>query len=430
MKEHMRMGSGRRGLRARAGQLLAVGVLLAGCDTKVTNPGPVQDPFLDRPEAQAAVVTGMGRALADGFNWIAYTGAAVTREIHPAGSTGSFGILVEWQNGILPNDDKENTHWNNAQRARWYAENGLTRMQSVVPDSTRLLAQANLWAGYANRLLGENMCDGVIDGGAIQDYKIYFQRAEGYFSTASTLGTGTVKTAALAGRASVRVPLDKWTEAVADAGQVPTSFVYQLPFYEVGSEDQRNRIEWSINNTPYRAHTEWNTVYEEYFKTYNDPRVKWRTTTLQGDAAIDCCGRVPFYPEDKYPTSASPVNLSSGPEMRLIEAEALLRGGAGNITAAMNLINGLRQTAGVAAWPTPANLNEAWTRLKRERGIVLWLEARRMGDMRRWKAANTPGDLDPLETPSGDVKVGSHLVRQDLCFPTPKSERDNNPNIS
>jgi hypothetical protein len=60
---------------------------------------------------------------------------------------------------------------------------------------------------------------------------------------------------------------------------------------------------------------------------------------------------------------------------------------------------------------------------------VLWLEARRLGDLRRWQAANTPGDLDPLEMPSGDGATGSHLVQQDLCFPVPRSERDTNPNL-
>ena len=78
---------------------------------------------------------------------------------------------------------------------------------------------------------------------------------------------------------------------------------------------------------------------------------------------------------------------------------------------------------------TGGSVNEVWTRLKRERAIVLWLEARRMGDLRRWQAANAPGDLDPLETPTGDASTGSHLEKQDLCFPVPRSERDTNPNL-
>jgi len=76
-----------------------------------------------------------------------------------------------------------------------------------------------------------------------------------------------------------------------------------------------------------------------------------------------------------------------------------------------------------------ANETEAWALLKRERGIELWLEGRRLGDLRRWSESGTPGALDPLETPSGSVSDGSHLVRQDLCFPIPPTEQDTNPNV-
>jgi len=74
----------------------------------------------------------------------------------------------------------------------------------------------------------------------------------------------------------------------------------------------------------------------------------------------------------------------------------------------------------------PANLDEAWALLKRERGIELWLEGRRLGDLRRWQEDATPGALDPLEM-LGDA---AHLTAQNLCFPISKAERDRNPNLS
>jgi len=418
----MKMNSG-----LRWAVVVSVMAATAACDTSVTNPGPVQDPFLDEAAAQPAVVAGMGRALSEAMNWIGYTSAAVSREIHPAGSTGSFGISARWQRGELdPTDDALNTHWNEAQQARWFAENGLARMEEAAPDSMRLLALANLYAGYSNRLLGENMCEAIIDGGPIQASSEFLNRAEQFFTRAFEIGTGDVKTAAIAGRASVRVGLDKWAEAAADAGTVATSFAYSLSYFDVGQEAQRNRIQWAINNTPYRAHTQWNTWVESYFTATGDERVRYRTTTLTGDAAIDCCGRVPFYPQDKFPSPASAVPLSSGAEMRLIEAENMLR--ASDFQGALGKINDVRTAAGVET-VTGGSVNEVWTRLKRERAIVLWLEARRMGDLRRWQAANAPGDLDPLETPTGDASTGSHLEKQDLCFPVPRSERDTNPNL-
>ena len=430
------------GLRTCVIALLVV--VAAACDTKVNNPGPVQDEFLNDRNAASAMVNGAGRALAQGINWVGYTGAAVAREIHPAGSTGSFGITNLWQQGALSADDGDlDDHWQQGQRARWVAEEAVRRLEAAGPPGPTdlqtatqyadLLMRAYVYAGFANRLLGENMCDAVIDGSGVLPNATYFTRAESLFTkaigvTGGTAATRTAQiTAAYAGRAAARVYLGKWTEAVADAGQVPIDFVFNMPYYNVGDDAQRNRIFWASGNSresgsAYRAHTQWNTWYYDYRQATNDPRVPIATTALTGDAAIECCGRVAFYPEAKHTSSASPIRLASGREMRLIDAEAKLR--SNDLTGAMTSLNAVR-TAGGAQQVTAANTTEAWRLLKRERGIELWLEARRIGDLRRWKAANTPGALDPLEQPG----TASHLAKQDLCFPISRSEQQTNPNL-
>jgi len=424
---------------------LCSALLLGGavsCDTKVSNPGPVQDVFLNDRSAALAMVNGAGRALAQGINWIGYTGAAVSREIHPAGSTGSFGITQRWQYGDLTTDDSDvNPHWEQSQRARWLAEETLRRMEAAgPPPSTATAAErttyqnqlqlAYVYAGFANRVLGENMCDCVIDGSGILPQSTYFTRAESLFTKAIAVTGGTAATittqatAAYAGRAAARVFLNKWTEAVSDAGQVPIAFVYNMPYFNIGDDAQRNRIAYAVANTPYRAHTQWNTWHYTYRTATNDPRVPITITTLKGDAAIDCCGRVDFLPQAKHPLSQSPIRLASGREMRLIEAEAKLRNN--DLTGGLASINQVRTATGVGmAAVTATNINDAWTLLKRERGIELWLEGRRLGDLRRWKAANTPGALDPLES----IGAAAHLTKQDLCFPIGRSERETNPNL-
>jgi hypothetical protein len=65
-------------------------LLALGCE--VTNPGPVQDEFLNDANGWTGVVNGAGRSLSDALDWKAYTTAAVTREIHPSGSTSNWGI--------------------------------------------------------------------------------------------------------------------------------------------------------------------------------------------------------------------------------------------------------------------------------------------------------------------------------------------------
>ncbi|MGQ0641784.1 MAG: RagB/SusD family nutrient uptake outer membrane protein [Gemmatimonadaceae bacterium] len=417
-------------------------LLLAGavsCDTEVSNPGPVQDIFLNERSAALAMVNGAGRALSQGINWIGYTGAAVAREIHPAGSTGSFGITTRWQNGDLSENTEVSTHWEQGQRARWVAEETLRRMEAAgPPPSTAPAAErtaynnqlqvAYLYAGFANRLLGENMCDCVIDGSKILPQATYFTRAESLFTKAIAVTGGTAATiatqaqAAYAGRAAARVYLTKWAEAVSDAGQVPIAFVYNMAYFNIGDDAQRNRIAYAVLNTPYRAHTNWSTWHYPYSTATKDPRVPITVTTLKGDAAIDCCGRVDFFPQAKHSKSESPIRLASGREMRLIEAEAKLR--SNDLTGGLASMNQVRTNAGVAT-VTAATTTDAWTLLKRERGIELWLEARRLGDLRRWKAANTPGALDPLES----IGAAAHLTKQDLCFPIGRSERETNPNL-
>ena len=419
---------------ARAGLAgLAVTVLIGtttGCDIDVVNPGRVQEEFLFEVEAQDAIVKGIGRAVAEAQNYVGYTGAAVSREIHPSGSTGSFGIQVEWQNGEL-DYETINAHWNLSQRARWWGDDGISKIMETGAKEQSLLAEAYLWTGYAYRLLGENFCTAVIDGGAAQDRSIYYTEAIARFSQAASLGSGDMATAAVAARASVKAFMGDWSGAVADAASVPDDFVWNMPYFATEGDATRNRIQFASQAEPYKAHTVKFTKYEDYGLSDNnadgDPRIPFRITDETGDAAVQCCGQVPWWPQTKYEDSGSDIPLSKGTEMRLIEAEAMLVGG--DWQGAMGKINALRSAAGVEE-ATATGSAEAWTALKRERGIALWLEGRRLGDFFRWNRDNTPGNRDPLETPSGSQLEGSHLVQQDLCFPISRGEVDTNPNIS
>src|SRR5690606_22059106 len=76
---------------------------------------------------------------------------------------------------------------------------------------------------------------------------------------------------------------------------------------------------------------------------------------------------------------------------------------------------------------------EAWELLMRERGIELWLEGRRLGDLRRW--AVVPGAV-PFEVvretvgddPADDVKRNVLDVPGEFCIPISRQEKISNPN--
>ena len=410
-----------RVLRVVAPLCVLAGV--SGCALDAVNPGPIRAEALNTPSALSSLVNGSGRDLAESINWVAYTGGAVAREIFPAGSTGAFGITVLHQNGKLVDNDGD-TWWNFAQRARWTSEDAVTRVKSVLGASSAnnaTLAQALVWAGFSNRHLGENFCEGVINGGAPGPSTVYLERAEANFTEAITVATAAnnvnLVSAATAGRASVRLLRNNTAGAATDAAAVASTFAYRMPYYQT-ELDQYNRIFWASANQPYRAHTVWNTYIETYRRATRDPRVPYDSslTILVGDAAVGSLGRVRWYFQTKYPTLTSPINLVSGWEMRLIEAEVKLI--AGDLDGALTSING-RRTALALAPVTATSLAEGWAALKRERGIELWLEGRRLGDMRRWAALSRPGALDPKEEIPG----------RDLCFATPLSEKQTNINF-
>jgi hypothetical protein len=442
----------------------AASITALACDFTVTNPGPVADENLDSlatVNARRALVTGARRLLSnilgavpDGAGYgLAYWSAAAAFEINPAGSTGSWGIPPALQAGNLRNDDSP---WSGAQEARWVAEDNIRRFKERAVPEDSLYATLELWAGYANRLLGENFCDAVIDGGPQQPVTAFFSQAEGHFAEALRIANAAsfktaankanVVNAALAGRASVRADLATWNSnnaatwasAVADANAVTSNtFVWSMPFYDQ-DVNQTNVVYWSIANSPYRAHTQWATYYEDYYRTTKDARAQWDTTALLGDAAVQkfasypgvVNSRVPFYPEGKYRTRSSAINLSTGWEMRLIEAEYELavNGNAANAVAKMNI---RRANLGLPAL-TVTTLTQAWTDLKRERMMELWLEARRLGDLRRWDASGAPGqamdgvwvtgEATPRETMTSPVARG-------MCWPIGLAELQTNPNL-
>ena len=415
--------------------LLALLLPLSACGDifEVDNPGAVEDELLDRQATHEALVNGVALELSEALNWVSYTTGSISREIFPAGSTGSFGITPLQQQGILDFSEVA-TPWENSQRARQMAEEGFERFERVLSNeggdvqSYAPAAKISLWAGYAYRLLGENWCEAVIDGSEIMPYTVFLEGAEEWFTRAMAIaeraGETDIATAARAGRASVRLDLGNFAGAVEDASQVPTDFVWAMQYDDI-QQDQYNRVFWATANEPYRAHTVWRTPWEDYYRTTGDPRTPWASNDSipVGDAAVGPFGTVPWYFELKYDEKGDDINLSAGWEMRLIEAEALLR--EGSWEQAVAIMNERRTSLGIAPWE-PSSLEEAWTAFKRERGAELWLEGRRMWDLRRWQMNDTPGALSPLETP-GEASYLSE--NRTLCYPIPQEEREANPNI-
>lgn len=437
-------GGARGGLRT--GRWIGLGLMACAVTAcEVVNPGPVQDSFLNDPQSHQPLVDGAGRMTALSLKGLALQGALPAREIFPAGPSGGCdGLVPGWnpqgQTGHFP--DGEECRWDHLQQALFISRNALDRFieQGALPsdqhDRSPLIAQAHIWAGYAYRIMGEHFCDVVFEGGSVEPAVGAFERAEAHFSAglqvATTGNHEALRRAAQAGRAQVRLWLEDWAGAGADAGALPADFVYWAAM-DNSVTATRNRIYWAAANQPYTAYTVWNTFFADYYETTGDPRTPWRVLdgVPFGGSGFYEYGAIPFTQQRKYTGPSDDMRLASGAEMRLIQAEVLLR--SGDWEDAMDLINEVRaaqvsDVTGLPLEPWPASsLEEAWVYLKRERSIELWLEGRRFGDLRRWEEQGAPGAVDWPDYDSISVIFASNP--RSRCLSIPDTERQSNPNV-
>jgi starch-binding outer membrane protein, SusD/RagB family len=393
--------------RRRAVIGLTTSVLLASCDLSVTNPGPLLDENLDVPGAMPALVNGMGGDLSNAIgNYLTRGSLAAFEVVH----SGNFAAERQFATGVIRPEDV-NGDWARMQTARYVAENGLVRMRTVLgarfetdPNTTR----AYVYAGYANRFLGENVCEAVIDGGPALPSSEHFVRADSLFTRALTLARAQNNTAltnaALAGRAQVRAWLGRWPDAVADAALVPPTFRHNAIF---STNTARENLDLAVQTITRREVTVFNTVWV----ATPDPRVPYDTVrTATGGFQTGQDGATRFFRQRRYSAIGDPVALARGQEMLLLRAEAALRNN--DVPGALTLINQERATYTLPA-AVAATADAAWTLLQRERGAVLWLEGRRLWDLRRWLAEGR----------------NTLLQGRSACVPISLEERGANPNL-
>jgi starch-binding outer membrane protein, SusD/RagB family len=400
-------------LAAAAAAAALAGLAACGDVLEVKNPGPIPDEDLNRTDAVQSLVNGMSLDLSRAFDALTQEVAIMADELYHGGSYADEGL---YNRGIIRFDGVTNTLWGNAHRARWVAESGIERLRTILGqaefDRSPFAARAYVYAGLANRTIGENFCDAVIDGGPKEANTVHFARAEAQFTEALRIAnnlTGAVKDSLLrvasGGRASVRAWQGKWADAAADAAQVPTAYTF-LAFFSLNRAIENNdlafetqqtggRREYTVFNTPWAAVTD-------------DPRVPWATTTLLGQD-----GRTRFYRQMKYPNLDSDIPLVKGTEMLILRAEERLR--AGDVTQAMARINDVRAFHRLPAL-TATTAAAAWPLLQRERGATVWLESRRFWDLRRWNAEPAP------------IK-NTYLDARDKCIPISENEILANANL-
>lgn len=384
MKKTTRKAWGIKSLAAMAVLTLS----LSACDFDVVNPGVISEDALNNPDAVGAVLNGLIGDLEDAFSDLVLHSALASDELSFSG-TRSW-LFNAGQGDLRPEDGSYLYH--DLATATWTATTGLARITELGASADEI-ATANLYAGFIHRIMGDNYCAYVYDGGEMMDRSEWFNKALGFFQAAAS-GSGDIGMAAKAGQAQVLVALGRYSEAATLANQIPNDFGWYAHYTE---QDPSNL--WGETQDQTQA-TVWNTPIAAIGET-GDPRTPWEDEERNG------AGGDPFYRQDKYVTRDDDHALARGWEMRFIEAEAMLRDGQWQ--NALDMLNVVRDGFNLPDL-TAASEAEVWDQLENERYLTMWLEGRRLFDLHRFD--------NPF------------LSGRDYCFPFADSEINSNPNLA
>lgn len=367
----------------------AVGLvaLLSACDLfDVVNPGPIVDDALNEEAAGKTVLIGVVADVEVALDNLAWLGGPASTDLD-ADATQPW--LQDAGEGRLTVVNAE-TSWNPIQLARWGAAAGIARLTETQPDAgtNQYLTAAYMWAGWANRVAGDNVCiavfggedrdgDGMSDPGEVMDVSAHHTRAIERFETAMSRAGGgdSIAVASAAGMAQAHLLLGNYSQAQSLASQIPDDFVWRARRSNNTGREINSVYQFTHEGT--KQITVWG-MYNDSIGADTDPRVPWRDMNQTSGGGVK-----PFYRQLKYTDRGDDYALAKGHEMRLIEAEAMLR--AGDRQGAVDRINYVRERVGVP--PVMASTDaEAWLALDRERNFELWLEGRRLQDNARFSA--------------------------------------------
>jgi hypothetical protein len=408
--------------------LVAVSLASTGCGDalRVSNPGLIEDAALDDAAVFGALVTGLSGDFA-----VAMNRAREIAEMTDDQENSSFQIL-QWHLGKFETD-LVNPWWRNLHTARWVAEDGIRRMKDGMAAAefakSPLVARAQLFAGLANRLLGENVCYAVFDGGEAQPRVEHFKRAEQQFTaamaTAQAAGASDIHTAALAGRASVKAWQGNWAGAVQDAALVPVGFSYKALYGNATSRENNSYWQGSFGNWYLSMDkTSWILVGTDLEKTprTGDPRIPYKAVRDPSGRIITTrSGIHKAIAQMKYPELGSDKNVVAGTEMLVLRAEAALRNK--DLAGMTTLLNANRAHYGMTPIAVPATEAAAWQTLAYERGATLWLEGRRFWDLSRWY---NEGHKFVVNVQGDEMAT---MEKRDKCIPIALAEMESNPNL-
>lgn len=421
--------------RRTLGSLLAVASLcvgMAACD--LSDILDVQDPDLVTPDNVtgpngaelfwAGALGRFGEAYTGGGGGQAVYVGMFTDEFHLSGTFPTRNEVdrreIDIRNGTMEGQYRV------VHEARVAAENAVPLMEEFFSSTPRVAEMLNL-AGFTYIFFGENYCSGVPygesppEGDVIQGTPTTttetFERAIARFDEALAKAGGSADQERMArvGKARALLNLDRPAEAASVVASVPTDWAYFIRHKGNVAFNQQNAV-FEMNHDQRR----WSLSDMEggngvAFRSQEDARVPW---FFDGQVGFD--EETPLFLQERFPSWDTDVELTSGIEARLIEAEALLR--SGNGAGAVTALNDLRATVDLDPVADPGGEAGRVDLLFEERARWLFGTAHRLGDLRR--LIRQYGRTQDQVFPSGDYFKGG-TYGSDVNFPIPFEETEN-----
>jgi len=407
--------------RALAVTTFALG--LGGCTDylKVLNPTVIDvnvtDPVEDSPVLSSSAVQSFNAA----YGWLImysgwFAGESDVAETFP--TRNEFG-----RRAVDPSNGSHATEV-------WFPlHQGMSQAHLVLgldlPNAASNIAyiRAHHAAGWSYLHLAEHFCSGTVVSGPELSTAQLLDSAIVHFTAANTQGTAlnnaeglSIARAAILGRARARLQAGQKPAAATDANAVPAGFGFDVTYVD----DLANRTRLGNRIWQFIADRGSNAVPPAY--RIDDPRLPWRvapSNLLPQDANYATDRGIPYAIQNKYSGFGSPIRLASKMEADYIAAEAQ------GTAAMLTLIQARRAANDQPAYSGDTGDAAVLAEFEDQRALEFYLEGKRLGDLRRNGAA-----VRNVPVPAATYwKPGFAPIGNQTCFPIPRTERDNNPNL-
>ncbi len=404
----------------RVGAVTALmGLSLGGCADFLTvrNPNVIDasaiDPVNDAPTLAASAQQNFAVTL----GWFAmyqswFVGEALVAETFP--TRNEFGRRDVLNTNGSHNDDL----WAPLGVALASASTVLD-LELPEPTSNINYARAALFKGYSFVLMAESFCEGVSSGGPALNTAAMLDSAVAAFQQAVSTGTAngtatgvSLANAARVGLARAQLQAGRGAQAIAAAQAVPAGFTFSLNYLD--DPAQRTRL----GNRMWQFTLDRGSISIAPAYRVDDPRIPFKSPSEHNLNPQDPSSG-DFFIQDKYPSFSSPIRLASKVEADYIEAEAT------GTAAQLALIAARRSANGQPAYTGATSASAVLTELMEQKARDFYLEAKRMGDFRRIpeNVLNVPEANAPY------FKAAFAPIGNQVCWPLPIAETDNNENI-